>query len=129
LARLTAAAIALCTAMVGMGQMPMPKPLPDPFGPPQRQWAKLADGKPWGTTAGIEIGPHGEIWAIDRCGDGTCDGSNMAAVHQIDPKTGRPIRSIGAGLFATPHGLHVDKDGNVWVTDAAIAKHGGPKGQ
>jgi sugar lactone lactonase YvrE len=23
----------------------------------------------------------------------------------------------------------VDRDGNVWVTDAAIAKHGGPKGQ
>jgi DNA-binding beta-propeller fold protein YncE len=43
-------------------------------------------------------------------------------VHQIDPKTGRPIRSIGAGLFALPHGLHVDKDGNVWVTDAAISK-------
>jgi sugar lactone lactonase YvrE len=43
-------------------------------------------------------------------------------VHQIDPKTGRPIRSIGAGLFALPHGLHVDRDGNVWVTDAAVSK-------
>ena len=103
--------------------------LPDPFGPPQRHWAKLADGNPWGTTAGIEIGPHGEIWAIDRCGDGTCDGSAMAAVHQIDPKTGRPLRSIGQGLFAMPHGLHVDKDGNVWVTDAAVAKHGSTKGE
>jgi hypothetical protein len=120
----------LAATTAAFAQMPMPKNLPDPFGPPQRQWAKLADGKAWGTTAGIEIGPHGEIWAIDRCGDGTCDGSNMAAVHQIDPKTGRPIRSIGAGLFAMPHGLHVDKDGNVWVTDAAIAKKGGkPKGQ
>jgi DNA-binding beta-propeller fold protein YncE len=96
--------------------------LPDPFGPPQRQWAKLPDGHAWGTTAGIEIGPHGEIWAIDRCGGTSCDGSMRAAVHQIDPKTGRPLRSIGAGLFAMPHGLHVDKDGNVWVTDAAISK-------
>jgi hypothetical protein len=125
------AAIGLLAATTAaFAQMTMPKKLPDPFGPPQRQWAKLADGKAWGTTAGIEIGPQGEIWAIDRCGDGTCDGSNMAAVHQIDPKTGRPVRSIGAGLFAMPHGLHVDKDGNVWVTDAAIAKKGGkPKGQ
>jgi DNA-binding beta-propeller fold protein YncE len=129
--RITAALIALCAAAAGMGQMPMPKPMPpDPFGPPERQWAHLPDGKPWGTTAGIEIGPHGEIWAIDRCGDGTCDGSNMAAVHQIDPGTGRPIRSIGAGLFAMPHGLHVDRRGNVWVTDAAVAKKGGvPKGE
>ena len=96
--------------------------LPDPFGPPQRQWAKLPDGHAWGTTAGIEIGPHGEIWAIDRCGATSCDGSDRPAVHQIDPETGKPIRSIGAGLFAMPHGLHVDKDGNVWVTDAAVSK-------
>jgi DNA-binding beta-propeller fold protein YncE len=103
--------------------------LPDPFAPPQRQWAKLPDGRPWGTTAGIEIGPRGEIWAIDRCGGTSCDGSVLAAVHQIDPKTGRPLRSIGQGLFAMPHGLHVDKDGNIWVTDAAVAKQGGPKGE
>jgi DNA-binding beta-propeller fold protein YncE len=111
-------------AFPAMAQMASPDPLklPDPFGPPQRQWARLPDGRPWGTTAGIEIGPHGEIWAIDRCAGTTCDGSDLAAVHQIDPRTGRPLRSIGAGLFAMPHGLHVDKDGNVWVTDAAVAK-------
>jgi outer membrane protein assembly factor BamB len=102
----------------------MAQPLPDPFGPPQRQWAELADGRAWGTSAGIEIGPHGELWAIDRCAGTSCDGSNLAAVHLIDPKTGRPIRSIGAGLFALPHGLHVDRDGNVWVTDAAVSKDG-----
>jgi hypothetical protein len=123
LARVTAAAIALCAAMAAMGQMPMPKPMPpDPFGPPQRHWARLPDGRPWGQSAGIEIGPRGEIWVIDRCAANSCDGSSLAAVHQLDPKTGRPIRSIGAGLFAFPHGLHVDKDGNVWVTDAAISK-------
>ena len=98
--------------------------LPDPFGPPQRHWAKLPDGRPWGSSAGIEIGPHGEIWAIDRCAANSCDGSTLAAVHQIDPRTGKPIRSIGAGLFAFPHGLHVDPDGNVWVTDAVVSKDG-----
>ena len=124
-------ALALLT-LPAAAQMASPDPhtLPNPFGAPERQWAKLPDGKAWGTTAGIEIGPHGEIWAIDRCGDGSCDGSAMAAVHLIDPKTGRPIRSIGQGLFAMPHGLHVDRDGNVWVTDAAVAKKGGaPKGE
>ncbi len=120
--RLTLALMLL--AFPAMAQMASPDPLtlPDPFGPPQRQWARLPDGRPWGTTAGIEIGPHGEIWAIDRCAGTTCDGSDLPAVHQIDPRTGRPLRSIGAGLFAMPHGLHVDRDGNVWVTDAAVAK-------
>ncbi len=112
----------IAAALVTASASALAATLPDPFEPPQRQWAKLADGHAWGTTAGIEIGPHGEIWAIDRCGGTTCDGSNRAAVHQIDAKTGKPIRSIGAGLFAMPHGLHVDKDGNVWVTDAAISK-------
>jgi DNA-binding beta-propeller fold protein YncE len=118
-----AAAVALCAAAIGMGQMPMPKPLPpDPFGPPERHWAHLPDGKPWGQSAGIEIGPKGEIWVIDRCGANSCDGSSLAAVHQLDPRTGRPIRSIGAGLFAFPHGLHVDRRGNIWVTDAVVSK-------
>lgn len=102
--------------------------LPDPYNPPQRQWTKLPDGKPWGSSAGIEIGPHGELWAIDRCGANSCDGSALAAVHQLDPATGKILRSIGAGLFAFPHGLHVDRDGNIWVTDPAVSKDG-KKGQ
>jgi streptogramin lyase len=121
--RIALALVALTTAAAAQTAIAQTG-LPDPFGPPQRQWAKLADGHAWGTTAGIEIGPHGEIWAIDRCGGTSCDGSNRAAVHQIDPKTGKPIRSIGAGLFAFPHGLHVDPDGNVWVTDAVVSKDG-----
>jgi len=111
---------ALCVACVTAKAIP----LPDPFGPPERHWAKLPDGRAWGTSAGIEIGPRGEIWVIDRCAGTSCDGSNLAAVHQIDPRTGRPLRSIGAGLFALPHGLHVDREGNVWVTDAAVSKDG-----
>jgi len=93
-------------------------------GPPQRQWARLADGHAWGTTAGIEIGPHGEIWAIDRCGANSCDGSDHAPIIQLDLKTGKPIKSIGAGLFVFPHGLHVDRHGNIWVTDGAVSKDG-----
>jgi DNA-binding beta-propeller fold protein YncE len=102
--------------------------LPDPYNPPQRQWTKLPDGTPWGASAGIEIGPHGALWAIDRCGANSCDGSARPAVYQLDPATGKILRGIGAGLFAFPHGLHVDRDGNIWVTDPAVSKDG-KKGQ
>jgi DNA-binding beta-propeller fold protein YncE len=34
------------------------------------------------------------------------------------------VRSFGAGLFATPHGIHVDDEGNVWVTDAPFTAAG-----
>ena len=98
--------------------------LPNPYQAAERNWAKHPDGRAWGSTAGIDIGPKGELWAIDRCGANTCEGSNLPTVHQIDPQTGMAVRSIGAGLFVFPHGLHVDRDGNIWVTDGQASKDG-----
>lgn len=106
---------AMAVAAAGTG-------LSDPYQPPVRNWATLSNGRTWGSTAGIEVGPRGEIWAIDRCGANNCDGSNVPAVHLLDLSTGKPQKSIGAGLFVFPHGLHVDKDGNIWVTDGQTSK-------
>jgi sugar lactone lactonase YvrE len=38
-------------------------------------------------------------------------------VHHFD-ESGKEIKSFGGGMFVWPHGIHVDRDGNVWVTDA-----------
>jgi DNA-binding beta-propeller fold protein YncE len=32
---------------------------------------------------------------------------------------GRYVRTLAAGLFTKPHGLHVDREDNIWVTDTA----------
>jgi streptogramin lyase len=101
---------------------------PNPYQPAMRNWGTLPEGRTWGSTAGIEIGPKGEIWAIERCGANSCDGSNLPSIHMLDLATGKPVKSIGQGLFVFPHGLHVDRDGNVWVTDAQTSKDG-KKGQ
>lgn len=98
--------------------------LPNPYHAAVRDWGTLPDNRAWGSTAGIELGPDNELWAIDRCGANSCDGSDLPAVHLLDLSSGRPIKSIGAGLFVFPHGLHVDRDGNVWVTDAQASKDG-----
>ena len=102
--------------------------LPDPYQSALRNWGTLPDGRTWGSTAGIEIGPRNEIWAIERCGANSCDGSDLPPIQQLDLATGKPVKSIGAGLFVFPHGLHVDRDGNIWVTDAQTSKDG-TKGQ
>ena len=102
--------------------------LPNPYKPAVRNWGVLPDGRTWGSTAGVEIGPHNEIWAIDRCGVNTCDGSDLPSIHLMDLATGHPKKSIGEGLFVFPHGLHVDRDGNIWVSDAQSSKDG-TKGQ
>ena len=106
------------------GAVALSQELPDPYQAGVRNWGTLPDGRVWGSTAGVEMGPNGEVWAIERCGANTCDGSSLSPIHQLDLATGKPVKSIGAGLFVFPHGLHVDKAGNVWVTDAQGSKDG-----
>jgi DNA-binding beta-propeller fold protein YncE len=85
-----------------------------------RDWAHI-DGRAWGGSNGVAIDRDGKtVWATDRCSPGTtpgCIGTNANPVHHFD-ESGKEIRSFGAGMFAWPHGIHVDRDGNVWVTDA-----------
>ncbi|HKD45853.1 MAG TPA: peptidyl-alpha-hydroxyglycine alpha-amidating lyase family protein [Candidatus Angelobacter sp.] len=80
-------------------------------------WAKLADGRTWGSTSAIDIGPDGSIWVAERCGANTCAGSSLAPVLRFD-RSGKLLRSFGANLFVFPHGIFVDPEGNVWITDA-----------
>ena len=45
-------------------------------------------------------------------------------IHHFD-ESGKEIRSFGGGMFVWPHGIHVDRDGNVWVADARAPSAGG----
>ena len=115
-----AALSALATALA---VLPMPlraqndnptNDLPNPY---VGRVLELPDGRQWGSTAGVDIAPDGEtVWAIDRCGSNTCVGSDLDPILQYD-ENGRFVKSFGRGLFAFPHGIHVDSDGNIWVTD------------
>jgi sugar lactone lactonase YvrE len=99
---------------------PATRGLPNPY-QAQRNWGALPDGRTWGSTAGIDVGPDGQIWVIDRCGGNSCAGSSVAPILKLDRASGKVLASFGAGLLIFPHGLHVDRDGNVWVTDARAA--------
>ena len=97
--------------------------LPNPTSEVITQWAALPDGRTWGSTAGIDIGPDGHVWVYDRCGanglDGGCEANpDVDPILKYDRNTGEILANFGAGLFVLPHGLHVDDDGNVWVTDS-----------
>ena len=97
--------------------------LPNPTSEVITQWAALPDGRTWGSTAGIDIGPDGHVWVYDRCGanglDGGCEANpDVDPILNYDRNTGEVLANFGAGLFVLPHGLHIDDDGNVWVTDS-----------
>jgi hypothetical protein len=92
-------------------------------------WAKLPDGRTWGSTSAVDIDRDGtSVWVGERCGlvggpglvqpGGAlgCDGSNLDPVLKFDA-SGKLVKSFGAGLFVFPHGIHADRDGNVWLVD------------
>jgi hypothetical protein len=80
-------------------------------------WARMPDGRSWGSTSGVGIDRDGRsIWVAERCGANSCIGSNLAPILKFDA-SGNLVRSFGQGMVQVPHGLTVDRDGNIWVTD------------
>lgn len=71
-------------------------------------WAQLGEGITWGAAIGAEPGPDGTIYVFHRA---------QPPLLAFTP-SGRLLRSWGRDMFVFPHGLHVDRQGNVWVTDA-----------
>ena len=83
------------------------RPLPNPTAEVITQWADLPDGRTWGSTAGIDIGPDGHIWTYDRCGgvalEGGCEANpTVDPILKFDRDTGEVLASFGAGLFVLP---------------------------
>lgn len=82
-------------------------------------WGTLPPGRAWGPTSAVHVDRDGRsLWVADRCGANDCASSALAPILKFDAN-GRLLTSFGAGLFLVPHGLDVDRDGNVWVTDAS----------
>ena len=98
-------------------------------------WAQLPNGRPMGAVGKVAVDPDGRhIWAVVRCerleeqarfGD-ECRDSKTDPILQFGPD-GKVVKGFGGGMFIWPHGLAVEPDGSVWVTDA-VATARIPKG-
>ena len=92
-------------------------------------WAQLPDGRRMGAVGKVTMDPDGEhVWAVIRCDargfdvtpsrfGNECVDSDLDPVIKFD-LDGKVVESFGSGLFIWPHGIDVDPNGNVWVTDA-----------
>src|SRR5438552_1458718 len=96
--------------------------LPNPY-QTVANFFKLPEGRTWGSTSAVDIDKDGKsIWVAERCGQNSCldratgKMSELPTVLKFDA-SGKLVKSFGAGMMIFPHGIHVDKDGNVWVTD------------
>jgi sugar lactone lactonase YvrE len=73
-------------------------------------WAKLPAGAKWGGVISVDSAANGDTWVFHR---------SDPPVLRFDP-SGKVVKSFGEGMIVQAHGMTVDRDGNVWVTDAQI---------
>ena len=98
--------------------------LPNPYRTVEG-WAKMPEGRTWGSTSAVAIDRDGQsVWVAERCGVNNCVGSTLDPVLKFDA-TGKLVKSFGAGMILSPHGIVVDKDDNIWVVDCACTIGGG----
>jgi sugar lactone lactonase YvrE len=90
--------------------------LPNPYRTIEHYFT-LPEGRPWGSSSTVDIDRDGKsIWVAERCGANSCAGSDRPAVYKFDA-SGKVLASWGAGMFIFPHGIHIDRQGNVWIVD------------
>ena len=90
--------------------------LPQPYRT-TRDWGELPAGVRWAAVTAIEPAPDGTIYVVHRCFENSCAGRPEAPILKYDSR-GKLLASWGQGMFVFPHGATVDRDGNLWVTDA-----------
>ena len=111
---LTIVTAALC---LGAAQSPGPRnDLPQPY-QTTRDWGELPAGVKWAAVTAIEPAPDGTIYVVHRCFANSCANRAEAPILKYDAN-GKLLAAWGAKMFVFPHGATVDRDGNLWVTDA-----------
>lgn len=88
-------------------------------------WPKLPEGHLLGLCAGVGVDAENRVFVFHRSGRKWSNPFPKEAIAKpsvsvIDGSTGRLLRSWGEGLFIMPHGLTVDHEGNVWLTDVGL---------
>jgi DNA-binding beta-propeller fold protein YncE len=76
-------------------------------------WPQLPAGMTLGQVTGVAVDAKNQVWVFHR--------DNARPILCFDGKTGKLLKTIGAGLIENAHGLSVDPEGNLWITD--LARH------
>ena len=113
---LMSAVIVLSVAGPGAAQTnPAPNSQPNVY-PNVAKFGQLPTGRVWGNNSAIDVDAQGHVWTADKCGAALCTDRTEDPIMEFDA-SGKLLKSFGSGMLISPHGIHVDRDGHVWVTD------------
>jgi DNA-binding beta-propeller fold protein YncE len=71
-------------------------------------WGKLPEGRTYGQVPGMAIDAGGRVFAFHR---------NQPPIVEIDAASGKMLKAWGENMFAWPHGIRIDPNGFLWITD------------
>ena len=88
-------------------------------------WPRLASTFPFSQVSAVGIDTSQNVFMLQRTGREWLDSLpdsliSSNTIFLLDKKTGKVLNSWGANLFIMPHGLTVDSENNVWVTDVGL---------
>src|SRR5262245_2459495 len=89
-----------------------------------KDWPTLPAGVELGEVPGVDVDSHGHVFVFHRPGRGfEPDATELLtapAVLEFDADSGGLLASWGAGMFLVPHGITIDDDNNIWLTDVGL---------
>jgi sugar lactone lactonase YvrE len=71
-------------------------------------WPGLPSNIKWGQVISVNCDAQGNIWVFHR---------SNPPILEFDP-SGKLLTSFGTDMFVQAHGMTIDPQGNIWVTDA-----------
>lgn len=88
-------------------------------------WPKLPEGHVLGLCAGVGVDAQNRVFVFHRSGRKWSnpfpkEPISPPTVSVIDGGSGKLLNSWGANRFIMPHGLMVDHEGNLWLTDVGL---------
>jgi len=89
----------------------------------QHGWPVLPEGFVLGQVSGVGVNSRNQVIIFHRAYHSwkrTNEVINVPTILGFDGDTGKPSVSLGVNKFVWPHGLTVDHDDNIWVTDLTL---------
>jgi DNA-binding beta-propeller fold protein YncE len=115
--KLLTMAMFAATAAIGVAHAQASYPCVNDAPNPYQQvegWAKMP--RHWAMTNNVFVDAKDNVWVMDRCEAKGCIGSKESPIWQLSAD-GKTMKNFGAGMFAFPHTVKPDADGNIWAID------------